>query len=150
MDCAETIKLLISEVVSQEGLTAMRRMGMQQDHEGALARSRYEKLTGKEWTSPNNISQPEVKKIDPTYAGRMQAKKCVDILQSYDFVFERQEIFKSIRTNIYRYAGKNSLFKGLTISVDSTSTWRVYQNKFFEAVGHTPNELKKFLELCRG
>jgi hypothetical protein len=141
--------LLISEV-TQAGLKSMQLMGMQNDPEGELARSRYEKITCKKWTSPNNIAKPEVKKTEPAYPTKMSAKLCVFLLKTYNFVYVYPEFYKDIRTNIYKYAGISSFYKGLTISVDSTGTWRVYQNKFFEAVGHTPEELKEFLELCRG
>ena len=43
---------LITEEVSDEALKAMRRMGMQQDHEGLRARETYTRITNKPWTAP--------------------------------------------------------------------------------------------------
>jgi len=47
----EELEYQINEV-SDEGLAAMRRMGLQQDHEGELARANYARITGKPWTAP--------------------------------------------------------------------------------------------------
>jgi len=47
----EELEYQINEV-SDEGLAAMRRMGLQQDHEGELARANYARITKNPWTAP--------------------------------------------------------------------------------------------------
>ena len=49
----EELEYQINEV-SDEGLEAMRRMGLQPDKEGNAAREHYARITGQPWTAPDN------------------------------------------------------------------------------------------------
>ena len=65
--------------VSPEGIAAMRRMGIQNDPEGALARSNYERITKTKWSSPEDINKkqptPAAKPTPPSPTSNRQSRQ---------------------------------------------------------------------------
>lgn len=83
--------------VSPEGLAAMRRMGMQNDPEGALARSNYERLTKTKWSSPVGTDKkpptPAAKPTPPSPTSNRQSELSSFLrqLNALGFFFIKQE-----------------------------------------------------------
>jgi hypothetical protein len=83
--------------VSPEGLAAMRRMGMQNDPEGALARANYERLTKTKWSSPEATDKkpptPAAKPTPPSPTSNRQSEFSSFLRQidALGFFFIKQE-----------------------------------------------------------
>ena len=107
--------------VSPEGIAAMRRMGIQNDPEGALARSNYERITKTKWSSPEATD-----KKSPTPETSKTTVELSSFLEdNLGFVSPKTQIIPG-RPGMVRYVYSNS---GKVYENLSGWTLRVYYRR---------------------
>ena len=107
--------------VSPEGLAAMRRMGMQQDHEGDLARVNYERITRTKWSPPEATD----KKSPTPETSKTKSELASFLSQTLGFEYKKEEIIPG-RPGMVRYEYSNS---GKVYKEVSGWTLRVYYRR---------------------
>lgn len=107
--------------VSPEGIAAMRRMGMQQDPEGDLARANYEKITKTKWSPPEDTN----KKQPTPETSKTKSELASFLSQTLGFEYKKEEIIPG-RLGMVRYEYSNS---GKVYKEVSGWTLRVYYRR---------------------
>jgi len=98
-----TVKEESLNEVSPEGIAAMRRMGMQQDPEGDLARANYEKITKTKWSPPEDTN----KKQPTPETSKTKSELASFLSQTLGFEYKKEEIIPG-RPGMVRYVYSNS------------------------------------------
>jgi len=107
--------------VSPEGIAAMRRMGMQKNPEGDLARANYERLTRTKWSPPEATD----KKQPTPEPSKTKSKLSSFLSQTLGFECKKEEIIPG-RPGMVRYVYSNS---GKVYKEVSGWTLRVYYRR---------------------
>jgi len=107
--------------VSPEGLAAMRRMGMQQDHEGERARENYERITRTKWSPPEATD----KKQPTPETSKTESELSLFLSKNLGFEYKKEEIIPG-RPGMIRYEYSNS---GKVYKEVSGWTLRVYYRR---------------------